>query len=449
MNRPSTRVALTRATYCRRNVFPGQIGAEGYYDLVSQVPVLSSVEAADFDAFRTDPSSPAGRHVGALLAHEVTHWADHVGTVWGQRRLAALYQAMEASENQDEPEMWRIAYEASTASRDRLTDYYTVVARDVAPDEDRPWRTQLTCGYEYGADGHIRPDRPILFYRFHGYQNGPICRVPFSVASLLEANATYAELLSLLEAVGTVEDDVARIIELRLERDRLQRRLYAPRLGVYALVAHHAANTLGLSDSARGYHVASMLATLALNLPDAAFGELPIPNTLRPFGDRVDHLISMRDRGLAFYLLSVNAPPYPLETVDPTDTDVLEGWAGEVVARSGLGTLAALGETARNEIGSVQKIQLTGGREPLYRRLADSGLEVFDGRGLAGTRPTSIGSLATQADYPTPPVLLGDDSVVAIGRRFLSVDEYAFEERLDAGWEYTVRAVEFVAACRS
>src|SRR5690606_27997231 len=105
------------------------------------------------------------------IFHEVTHWADVVGTVWGRSFLEQVYEAYGVAEkiNADGQEQffWKLAALHDEQRRLMLPDYYRLARPDGRPHSTAmPWGISFSSGQEFDPLGRIDTTRPILFVRF-------------------------------------------------------------------------------------------------------------------------------------------------------------------------------------------------------------------------------------------------------------------------------------------
>ena len=76
------------------NLYFPNSGIAAYCDLRSQLIHLNGLNKLDFDAaLRMERENDLRSHLGTML-HEITHWADIVGTLWGQEYLRAVYDGL-------------------------------------------------------------------------------------------------------------------------------------------------------------------------------------------------------------------------------------------------------------------------------------------------------------------------------------------------------------------
>jgi hypothetical protein len=101
VTRTTAETLKERGAFRRWNVVPNARNIASY-SFATQVIELSDVDAEAFA--RGAAGSPAHVHnITRLLAHELRHWIDHIGSVWGQRLLRLGYDAIHARASRDRP----------------------------------------------------------------------------------------------------------------------------------------------------------------------------------------------------------------------------------------------------------------------------------------------------------------------------------------------------------
>jgi hypothetical protein len=185
---------------------------------------------------------------------------------------------------------------------DRFSDYYSTTGEPRGNSAAHAWMHQLTCGLRFDRDGRLDQGAPVFFTSFAWDDGRLACRVPLSVESLLETNATAAE-LAITQALIASLPQGDRQVELSLHRQQVLDRLYSPTLGVYSVGVHLAANVLNLNDIGIALPLASALASAALDIPDAEFGKVSVPKDFAVWGDRTKVALSRRDRGFLYLCL--------------------------------------------------------------------------------------------------------------------------------------------------
>lgn len=434
--------------------YTGDTSLEGYYEPVSHTVNLPANTKSEFEdalaeATGPNPNSESTRKIFSVGTHELTHWLDHVSTLWGQHSLADIYNAFAAVERNDPQSFWRIIEFESNRRRDHLADYYTVVedgANQLAA--NRPWKAMPTCGMEFGSDGRLRKERPIVFYRLSTRSERPLCRVPLTVASLLEANATWTELVTYSE-LSVSSDQVMMQIDARIFGDQFMSRVYNPSLGLYSVTAHLTANVINITEVVTSYRVASIFSNICLNLPSSLFDELHIPESLKPWKEAIPHLIKLRDRGFAFYLLCLAAPSYPIDHASPyTDTDIIQDWVDATLRAAGLPDHDTIRDLALKEMEEIPNDVLDSNRRQCFDHLHEIGKHNLKIRGIYGQKTLAPYSLTNNRDFRLPYVVLGDEAGVHWGADVVDPSVCHIPDLIDHATKFTNKASEFTRACR-
>src|SRR5262249_19159923 len=162
----------------------------GSYCQFSQTIHLCEVDEASLLAAFSGGDYATRREVRPLLAHEYRHFGDHVGTLWGRENLVRIFDAYNIRALVRKHEFGRVTQVLRDHRGHHLSSYYTEEHPKAVDDWDgKPWRYEFSCGFHVNADGSDKEGKPILFTRFWTFDGEPLCRVPFSVSSLLEVRA--------------------------------------------------------------------------------------------------------------------------------------------------------------------------------------------------------------------------------------------------------------------
>ena len=367
-----------------------------------------------------------------LLYHEFRHWLDHIGTLWGLRKLISSYNAFNTRELDQETGFWRLIAHRKLVDRDVLSDYYTAMGNpEPTPGFPKQWMYTLTCGRRFDREGRIDPSKPIFFTQYWWADGSHACRVPFSILSLLEAGSMAFELeFEDVLTAGLTGDE--RMIEQMLIRKRRFSELYNIELGIYSTAVHLVANRMDLISTGDAYPLAGALASLCLNMPDHLFDDLRIPSEFELWGDNNQAAINQRDRGYLFMLLCFRARKNLVG--EPIR------WVENAAQRAGLPplgdigrlTLAAMEEARAEAIGGPFRNRLDHLIELGMRTQRELGVVFIFKKALEATRYLVM-----------PPIVCLDLGVHGISPEFASQFEDWHSECARLGRQMS----EFVAAC--
>ena len=238
------------------------------------------------------------------------------------------------------------------AKRHHYAEYYTLVyPKGFEPYDGRPWQWQLSTGLTFDMGGKPDPTAPIAFTKFQTSAGEDVCRIPFSVASLLEVNAMHEELTHSIRLINELDGD-EKIVESRLFSQDAIKRLYDPLLAVYTVAAHLFANRASVKDVLIAYANASRLSGFCLNFPRRLFPRLVVPETFAVWGERNEQFKARCDRGYLFMLL--------LEHAGATDSKDLDEWFPKVLDRAGLPTMDEIRMAAEEELKDIFLAEVPG-----------------------------------------------------------------------------------------
>lgn len=458
MPRNVNREAIQKLKYHAKDsgIF-ANLEAIGSYDDFSQMVVLDYLDEESFlqllESFQSNNRGDRNAQKAALQAnhestvrfystcvHELTHWLDHTSTLWGQRQLVLIYNAINAWTNQNEQEFYRIAIANSERHRARLAIYYTEKYKvDQQKTRTTPWQYQYGSGLEFGVDGRPRTDRPFIYTVFSSSSNQPVIRVPFSMFALTEANATYAEFKVKSQSLALLDDDSRLVEQLRLEQE-IRQNLYDSELVIYSVATHCLANSIEIDEGFQAYEFSSALATLCLNLPKDLFQRLSVPEEFNVWGSRVQALQELSDPGFAFFTIAKQAPKCGGKIS-------VEQWIQEALENARLPSLEIIKDLAIVQMKDLENEVVEGLYAEQLRALLSIGRANFIQRGVWGQNVLSIENLH-KTSIMLPPIVLGDGYTTPVVPTTIPTSPQAMEQWIDQIIKIEVSIEQFIRACR-
>ncbi|MFC4633481.1 hypothetical protein ACFO3O_06160 [Dokdonia ponticola] len=328
-------------------IFPS-VDTVAYYHPLGNFISFNKISKDQFaEVFKNPTKFPEHQ---SIIVHEVQHWLDHIGTLWGVQKLAKTYRAFDSIFHGNESEMFKVKELHDSFKGDKFATYYSEIYNKIQGSAREPWRYSFSMGLRYDSLGHIDNSKPIFFAKFNSHNDLPVARVPLSTASLLETTATFAEIASRLTDIHSL-DEFSFKIELKLFGDEIFKKLYNSDLSLYTVGVHTTTNILNIKDAIKGYEIASQFATLSLNLTTESFEKLNIPKSfkVKEWEERPVKLIELKDRGFAFVCLLMNyAEKYGAYNFKKFNID-------HVLEASGLPNSEQLEKDVNNEILNISK----------------------------------------------------------------------------------------------
>lgn len=353
-----------------------------------------------------------------VLAHEMHHWFDLVGTLWGQQYLDRVFEAFDAvcvrapGTIDHYPSLLRL-FDADRAIL--FPSYYKVVDRS-APVRSGPgeWSMELSTGAQVRPDGAPDERNPYLFVRFKDSRK-LIARQPITVGALLELRALDAEQMAYLETRLLRPVDERAVEDAFYERSLL-RTLYHPELTTYSAAAHLLANATHSSDVISTLRMGSYLASIALNLTPALFQLIKTPPELSAIRDaRTQGFKNRAEHGWAFAALSYSLRQLAKQGA-PNSFDAL---------------LRLIGLPDESTILTKAEQQMSPRRPPLVRHpelvrirslLRAAGVEILKARQVNEARF----SHSSWSSLPAPVVVPRDCNVMPIGIPTMTMQDCEF-----------------------
>lgn len=238
---------------------------EAYFDFCSNVIQLKVYDSSYGDEFQRaiswEPGDPPLSHreadFRALLKHEVTHFLDVSTTAWGRQYSYRKLRFIGFLRDRD-PAVEDARKVFAIESGEIELHSSLVRAGCVPPTECETIQNQLIYTEEYGTC--------LLLHYLKGSRIEH--SVPVSVLSLLEANATASEFLSLLQCANAQEDVVERRISLEDIKRRFDNLLNDRARLEYAALLHVARVHFSNLELHELLGLVSATARFALDLSD-------------------------------------------------------------------------------------------------------------------------------------------------------------------------------------
>jgi len=424
-------------------VFPNLVTAASYDPFFLYVS-LDSVSSAEFAAMDFTVINEQNYETIALIWHEFTHWIDHIGTLWGQKNLVLLLNALNARANNDPREFWRIKTHELSNHADDLANYYNTTHMDHVGGFRNLWRYQHTCGLRFDLNGVLDEGKPLLFTKFATAQGRLIARVPVSVVSVLETNATYAEFMIKSGYIAGIEDIVDRMEKQRALSRELESILYDSDLTLYSVVAHMTATPNHITDIFKAYDISSSVGTLLLNLPTNVLSAAPyLPNDNEEWNRRASAMIGNADIGFGFYNLMQNL----INAYGPDNYSL-----ANLLQASHLPEQEELERRVLTAMHFNLRELHPGPLSAFGTALINMGMQIFIRRGIDGKK-IPFTALLDQFDF-TPDVIFSDTpfnnqniDMDDVQNRMAAAEAVSFDERIALFAFYEEKMNEFLKVC--
>ncbi|WP_337847695.1 hypothetical protein [Sphingomonas sp.] len=326
------------------------VGAIKPHTLILEMPI--STKSGLEDSINGGYSNEPAR----IYAHEMHHWFDLVGTIWGQHYLDILFSAYDAviaarSEDEAYPAVLRLF----DADREILfPSYYKFVTPGAPHGRERQWSNEATVGFRIRPDGTRDEDHPILFVRFTAGDQ-IVARQPLSAGSLLELRALAAEDIALTAHLARLDPD-QRLVEKKLRQQELISHLYHPEMTTYSAAAHLLARVARIGATAPVLLFGAVAADICLNLQRPQISGLRHPQPFMELSHRHRHGFRARvDPGYLFACLI-----YRLRELEPHD--LTPARIDDALRLSGLPTLQTIYDDAQRAFSRRPKPTLRSAR---------------------------------------------------------------------------------------
>lgn len=359
--------------------FPNLNKTIAFYSPISQYIVLNEIDEAEFpDLFKDDRNMTEVKKASVFI-HETRHNLDHISTLWGQKNLLKLSEALDARVSNNETEFHKILPLKREENQFHYDEYYTEHYNESTFKGPQDiWMSRLSSGIKFDISGVPNEKEPIPFIKFYKKSGVPLVRVPLSIASLLETNSTFDEYKHIIEHINDLPEMDKAIESKLLTSSILKDLIYNQYMAVYNSIVHLTANTLKLSDIIEALKISSSIATLVLNLPPELIERIPIPDIAKEhWKDRNGAMLNNNEYGYVFYLLVTNyAPKY-----EGHERFNLES----LLEANSLPNSKELLELVIENFESIKSdFQKAKCLKAYFENISDKGIEIFKLRGLDG-----------------------------------------------------------------
>lgn len=406
------------------NVFPNTKDL-AYYSFFTQSVHLTSVEKYDIKELINFFIARKGeidyrqykllRRTLAVLHHEYTHWVDNISTIWGTGLLFRVFEAFKLkSDETDETdgigrsaEYYKIKELRDLSKRIAYSDYYTT-QHDV--ENKYPWIASYSIGKLFAKSGKLS-QYPILFTRFTTNQDKQlICRVPFSLSSILESSAMSQEFYIDHLALSLLSED-SKYVELAQYKKEILSTTYNQNLCVYNVAAHHIANCAGIFDISLAYRVCGILGRFVLNFPSSLFAKINVPvehiekitkgvhNDIWLQGYQI--AFEYKDRGILFFLIGSLLSKIE-NPGSVTDAQIIKMLI-DALSLINLKCEDVEKESKLEIIRNYKKLEEFD--NPMSQYIASSGKKIFEKLKIFGEYPYKF------HEFSPIPAILGDDTI--------------------------------------
>jgi hypothetical protein len=381
--------------------FPNLNRTIAYYSPISQFITLNEIDESELPDLFKDGRNMNESTKASIYIHETRHNLDHIATLWGQKNLLKLSNALEARISKNEYEFHKILPLKREENQFHYDEYYTEhYNKSVFKGSQDIWTWGLSSGIKFDISGVPNENEPIPFIKFSKKSGEPLVRVPLSIAALLETNSTFDEYRHIIDHINALPK-MEKIVENKLLTASIFKDLiYNQNMAVYNSVVHLTANTLTLSDVIEALKISSSIATIALNLPTKLVEKIPISEIAKKhWKERNQAMLINNEYGYIFYLLVNNYAK--IFKIDKTYE--LES----LLKANNLPTSDKLMDSILVEFESI-KSGFQGNKclHSYFENLSQKGIEILKLRGLDGTN-ISTEEIIKQKHF-TPDLICAD-----------------------------------------
>lgn len=347
------------------------------------------------------------------FVHEIRHYVDHIGTLWGQKNILNYLRALNARMNNDVKYFDSIVDYKIQDNQLFYDEYYTE-EYSYSPVEsmDKRWGWEPSVGLKFNAKGLPDETKPIPLIRFITHDKKPIIRIPLSIASLLETNSVSEEMKVHHSYIDSLSETEKPFHMKFFEEEMFQGLIYNQKNAVYSVAVHLTANLLNISDLSKAFRISSIISTFTLNIPHSIAVKIPIDEKyFKDGGDRSKLMLENHEYGFIFFALLANYKTHYLKT---KKFDI-----NEMLKSSNLPDYDEIEKLVTDEMESMEnEIKLFNNFKELFLSKTSSGKGVVKFLGLGFEKKSFLDSVYKHKIIPT--VICSDTEI--------SLKKYTIEE---------------------
>lgn len=369
------------------------------------------------------------------LCHEMTHWFDFFGTIWGRDYIEMICRGYRSIEREPKPGVEEgfpdIIKLFDETRRNLLPEYYRYTrAPSVQHDKTKPWTIDFSAAYEIDPYGYLCEDKPIFMVKYgENPSRRNFARQPMFIGALIEARAIAAEINVAYEAIRTHPDIGVRTIEMNEAGREFERLAYDHNRIEYNTAAHLLSSQSGSGEIIVSFQLTAALAFIALNLSKEDFEKLKEPEDFKLFGDRNTAFKKNQDRGYAFACMVFNGGVF--------DGDK-EAYIEKCVNASNLGSVNGVMERAAEAL--KEPLQLPGGNDVTdhFSRETSKSKNIFEVYSKLPNYTLSFDALESTLKKISPPFIDANDDFIELNKgRLDGYQPRMMHDKSNKLYEYT------------
>lgn len=380
-----------------------------------------------------------------VIAHEMTHWQDTIGTLWGMQYLKKVFRTYLLQKNLKssgfEESFFFMMELHDEERRMHYSKYYTVEEGTRRPAPQEGWSVEVSSGLEFNPQGRPDPKRPILFVRMEDRRgDGYSVRQPICVAALLEVSATWSEMKS-SEAICRRMESAQSATHRFLARKDLQDRFQDPELSLYSAPVHLLKKYCEIEDLSDAYKLSASLVFVCLNLVGSHFRKMNAPRLPYPGPEWVRRFEAMSKKELisyAYFCLCTHAQKWNGD---------FQCWLGETMTSANLPPLAQIVSHAKSLIDAENSRSKQHIFDSAKNYMSHIGAKLVVERSAAEGCGLDVFQMI-DCGLPMLPFFDEEGEIVDLGETSFDLNEFDPEKFFDLEAQMHTQVQSFVSGCR-
>lgn len=382
----------------------------------SQTLHIKNIEAENLGNLFSGPPTVEFCKKSAIVFHEITHWADMIGTLHGRSYLRNIYECHKLLNGQKQPideyKYFKYIELYDRSRRFMMPKYYRVLedasAQHSAVDK---WAAELSAGREFDASGKINDSSPIIFVRFFDKDRRHLLvRQPVVAGALWEANAVWSEMSTNNENIPTLPEDIGKVERYQVDKE-FEDMYFNKDLTIYSAPVHLLSYFAKIEDIQEAYRISSILSHCVLNISSNLYPKIRPPTVLMPWRDLFKGFVRNNNPAFAFAVICSNAERW---RVGANEYD----WLDDALVKSGLPKSKKIFDDAVAIMQSNSSTQNANRYDTSLSYLLGLGPELLDAR-RSEPHPAITPSIVEKYQIVTPGIFDEDGEIFNIpGSKF-------------------------------
>jgi len=270
---------------------------KAHYNPLGQFINMCSYEKEEFIKKANEGVNFHSLKYFSVYFHELRHWLDHIGTIWGQNYLIEIYRRFDGILKGKTKKVsilspFQIHEVLSSSNLNQVFKHHSSKRN-----------SEIWC---MNFRSELLNRVPFFVINFSDKSKQKICKSPVTFLSLFETNSISEEVGLFFYVLQSFEDEDQKFTEKIREANYYFEIAYNSEFIEYSAATHIPAGLLKIPNPLFAYRISSTINTIVLNLTSRIIKEISQNSELRKLNRYHSTLTENRDLGYLVYCLTKN-----------------------------------------------------------------------------------------------------------------------------------------------